>query len=132
MSSPIQPTQGTTQATAAFSAGGARRSAASFPLAPPAERAALDTFSASAPGRVQGRAGQLSSSLSSPPREVLDGMSTAARVHEGLRAIGRELHFAHDGVSGRITIEVRDGGGNVLRTLSPAEALDVAAGKPLE
>jgi uncharacterized FlaG/YvyC family protein len=68
----------------------------------------------------------------SPPREVLADMAKAARIHDGLRAMGRELHFAHDLDSGRMTIEVRDHGGHVLRTISPAQALDVAAGKPLE
>jgi uncharacterized FlaG/YvyC family protein len=68
----------------------------------------------------------------SPPQQVLDEMAAAARVHETLRSSGRELHFSHDAASGRITIEVRDRAGQVLRTISPAEALDVAAGKPLE
>jgi uncharacterized FlaG/YvyC family protein len=69
---------------------------------------------------------------SSPPQEVLDEMTSAARMHDTLRAQGRELHFAHDSRSGRMTIEVRDSAGRVLRTISPSEALDVAAGKPLE
>jgi uncharacterized FlaG/YvyC family protein len=69
---------------------------------------------------------------SSPPQEVLDEMAGAARVHDALRAQGRELHFAHDARSGRMTVQVRDGGGRVLRTISPSEALEVAAGKPLE
>jgi hypothetical protein len=115
MSSPIQPPQGPIAASAAPSAGGARRAGASFPLAPASGQAvSLDTLPAS------------------PPQQVLDEMATAARVHDDLRALGRELRFAHDEASGRITIEVRDQGGQVLRTISPAEALDVAAGKPLE
>jgi uncharacterized FlaG/YvyC family protein len=71
-------------------------------------------------------------SMSSPPQEVLQQMDHAARVHDTLHAQGRELHFAHDDASGRMTIEVRDARGNVLRQLSPSEALQVAAGKPLE
>jgi uncharacterized FlaG/YvyC family protein len=70
--------------------------------------------------------------MSSPPQEVLEQMGHAARVYDDLHARGRELRFAHDETSGRMTIEVRDTGGNVLRTLSPSEALQVAAGKPLE
>jgi hypothetical protein len=70
--------------------------------------------------------------MSSPPQEVLEQMGHAARVYDGLHAQGRELHFAHDEASGRMTIEVRDAGGHVLRTLSPSEALQVAAGRPLE
>ncbi len=116
MNSPIQPTQGPIAAAPpTSSAGGARRADASFSLPPAVGRpVSLDTLPAS------------------PPRQVLDEMATAARVHDGLRAMGRELHFAHDETSGRMTIEVRDHGGRVLRTISPAEALDVAAGKPLE
>jgi hypothetical protein len=67
-----------------------------------------------------------------PPPEVLDEMANAATAHERLCARERELHFEHDPQSGRISIEVRDGAGHVLRTLTPSEALDVAAGKPLE
>jgi hypothetical protein len=115
MSSPIQPPQGPIAAHPAPGAGGARRAGASFPLAP-----------------ANGQPVSLDTLPSSPPRQVLDEMATAARVHDGLRAMGRELRFAHDESSGRITIEVRDHGGRVLRTISPAEALDVAAGKPLE
>ena len=59
-------------------------------------------------------------------------MASAARVHDALRAQGRELHFAHDAGSGRMTVQVRDSSGHVLRTISPSEALEVAAGKPLE
>jgi len=115
MNSPIQPTPGTNPANPALGAVGARRTSASAPFAPSAARpVSLNTLPAS------------------PPRQVLDEMATAARVHDGLRAQGRELHFSHDEASGRMTIEVRDRGGHVLRTLSPAEALDVAAGKPLE
>jgi hypothetical protein len=71
-------------------------------------------------------------SMSSPPQEVLEQMSQATRAYDALHAQGRELHFAHDEASGRIEIEVRDAGGHVLRTISPSEALRVAAGKPLE
>jgi hypothetical protein len=69
---------------------------------------------------------------SSPPQEVLDQMASAAQTYERLSAQGRELRFAHDEVSGRTQIEVRDRSGNLLKALSPAEALDLAAGAPLE
>ena len=69
---------------------------------------------------------------SAPPQAVLDEMAGAARVHDALHAQGRELRFARDEASGRVAVEVRDAGGSVLRTLSLAQALDVAAGKPLE
>jgi hypothetical protein len=69
---------------------------------------------------------------SSPPPEVLEQMAGAARTYEQLSSQGRELRFARDEDSGRTTIEVRDRSGNVLKRLSPAQALDVAAGAPLE
>lgn len=68
----------------------------------------------------------------SPPEEVLDQMAHAARIHGELSSQGRELRFSRDAQSGRTRIEVRDRGGNVLKTLSPAQALEVAAGAPLE
>ena len=115
MSSPIPPTQGSITVHAAQSAGAARRTDAGTPAAAAAQASvSLQTFP------------------SSPPQSVLDEMAGAARVHDTLRAQGRELHFAHDSQSGHMTIEVRDNGGQVLRTISPSEALEVAAGKPLE
>jgi hypothetical protein len=124
MSSPIPPTQGSITMHAAQGADadavrrrGASDSAAAPPVpsvSPVAPSVSLQTF----PSR--------------PPQEVLDEMASAARVHDALRAQGRELHFAHDPQSGRMTVQVRDSGGQVLRTISPSEALEVAAGKPLE
>ena len=69
---------------------------------------------------------------SSPPPEVLDQMASAAQTYERLSSQGRELRFAREESSGRTTIEVRDRRGNVLKRLSPAQALEVAAGAPLE
>jgi hypothetical protein len=87
--------------------------------------------SEAAQGRDRNQCVQEEHSMSSPPQEVLEQMGKAARVYDSLHARGRELHFAHE-ASGRLSIEVRDARGNVLRTLSPYEALQVAAGKPLE
>jgi hypothetical protein len=67
-----------------------------------------------------------------PPREVLDQMAQADQRYESLRAQGRELRFSRDAQSGRTTIEVRDREGRVLKTISPSQALQVAAGAPLE
>jgi hypothetical protein len=69
---------------------------------------------------------------SSPPPEVFEQMASAAGTYDQLSAQGRELRFARDEDSGRTTIEVRDRSGNMLKRLSPAQALDVAAGAPLE
>jgi len=69
----------------------------------------------------------------SPPVDVLDAMDAAARAARELRSQGRELRFvpASESGDGRMRIEVRDLEGNVLRTIPPSEALDVATGGPL-
>jgi len=69
----------------------------------------------------------------SPPPEVLDAMSTAGRVARELHDSGRELRFTPPapGEDGRVTIQLRDLDGNVLRTIPPSELLDVATGAPL-
>jgi hypothetical protein len=66
-----------------------------------------------------------------PPPAVLEDMHTAARVFEELHAQKRELHFETTG-DGRVIVQVRDLDGNVIRTIPPAKALDVAAGDPLD
>jgi hypothetical protein len=114
MSSPIAPIQSPAGAAPLGAATASVRAAG--PAAPAALRSsvALDTIPAG------------------PPPEVLDQMAGAAQVYERLSAQGRELRFARDEASGRTTIEVRDRRGNILKRLSPAQALDVAAGAPLE
>ncbi len=117
MSSPITSLQATTAAqpalpTAAIrSSEAARGSGAPFSLEPTVSHDAVP---------------------SSPPREVLEEMASAAHTYEALSSQGRELRFARDERSGRTRIEVRDRDGHVLRTLSPAQALEVAAGAPLD
>lgn len=65
-----------------------------------------------------------------PPPELLEEIAAAARTNERLRASGQNVAFIQDEHSGRVTIELRDGDGALLRTLSVVEALDLAAGKP--
>jgi hypothetical protein len=67
----------------------------------------------------------------SPPPAALADMHVAARVFEELRAQKRELHFEPTG-TGRVIVQVRDLDGNVLRTIPPAKALEVASGAPLD
>lgn len=64
----------------------------------------------------------------SPPRDVLDAMDAASRAYQKLRAQGRELHFAQDADTGRLTIEVRDLDGHLLRMIPPSRLLDIATG----
>ena len=67
----------------------------------------------------------------SPPEHLLAEMHDAAQVADRLRAQARELHFELVG-DGRVVVQVRDLEGNVIRTIPPAEALDVAGGAPLD
>jgi flagellar protein FlaG len=68
----------------------------------------------------------------SPPPEVLEAIDAAARCYRDLHARGRELRFGVDADSGRVTVDVCDLDGNVLRSIPPSEALDVAGGAPLD
>jgi hypothetical protein len=67
-----------------------------------------------------------------PPPDLLDQVTMAASVAEELRSIGRQLHFEPPTTpGGRVVVQVRDLEGNVIRTVPPAEALDIASGKPV-
>lgn len=67
----------------------------------------------------------------SPPAAVMEEIAQAAVTYDELFASGHALTFTPGGAGERVAVEVRDSGGNVLETLSIADALDVAAGKPL-
>jgi hypothetical protein len=67
-----------------------------------------------------------------PPEELREEMAAAAARVDQLRAQGREIHFERDLETGRITIEVRDLNGNVIRTIPASTMLDVIGGAPLE
>ncbi|HME03747.1 MAG TPA: hypothetical protein VKG38_12050 [Solirubrobacteraceae bacterium] len=68
----------------------------------------------------------------SPPQDVLDQMDQAAQRYDSLSSQGLELRSVHDAQSGATTFEMRDTHGDVLKRLSLAEALDLAAGAHLE
>jgi len=63
-----------------------------------------------------------------PPDEVLDAIGVAADAYEQLATSGRHLHFGIDESSGKVVVELHDTDGHVLSSLSPAMALEVAAG----
>jgi uncharacterized FlaG/YvyC family protein len=67
----------------------------------------------------------------SPPEHLFEEMYDASKVADSLREQQRELHFEAVG-SGRVVVQVRDLDGNVIRTIPPAGALSVAAGKSLD
>lgn len=108
------------------------------------ETTAFETAPTRAPrdaraGGVDGAADALDLSSSEvpagPPPEVLEAMSAAGRVARELHAQGRALRFvtpAESGAAdGRVRIELTNLDGDVLRTIPPSEALDVATGSPL-
>jgi uncharacterized FlaG/YvyC family protein len=66
----------------------------------------------------------------SPPDSVLEQMAVASQVATRLHEQGRQLHFESVG-NGRVVVEVRDLDGHVIRTIPPAQSLDIAAGAPL-
>jgi len=70
----------------------------------------------------------------SPPPAVLDAIEAAGRVAHDLHAQGRELRFvpASESRDGRMRVEVTDLDGNILRTIPPSQALDVATGGQLD
>lgn len=65
---------------------------------------------------------------SSPPPEVVAQIQTAGANYESLRAQGYEVHYAYDEHARKTTVQLLDGSGTVLKTLSPAEAVDLAMG----
>ncbi len=73
----------------------------------------------------------LAASRGGPPLEVLDQIAAAGRIEEQLRASGHQLRFSPAAPGERTRIEIHDREGNAVRTLSTAEALELAAGKPL-
>jgi uncharacterized FlaG/YvyC family protein len=68
---------------------------------------------------------------SAPPPHVLEEMYEASKVADAMHEQGRELHF-EPSASGRVVVQVRDLDGNVIRTIPPTMALDIAGGAPLE
>jgi flagellar protein FlaG len=66
----------------------------------------------------------------SPPPELRHEILAAQRAAEDMHERGRELHFEMAG--GRLRIELRDLDGNVLKTIPPSHALEIAGGKVVE
>jgi hypothetical protein len=68
----------------------------------------------------------------SPPLEVMDAIAGALHASERLAASGRELRFERDPPTGKVTIAVHDLQGNLLSTVPPSKALDVADGASVD
>jgi uncharacterized FlaG/YvyC family protein len=68
----------------------------------------------------------------SPPPEVHEAMAVADEAYKNLKDNGSELRFKIDASTGKLQIEVHDTHGNLLFTLPPHKALEVAEGGPLQ
>jgi len=66
-------------------------------------------------------------SRGAPPPEVFDQIAAAGRIHERLRESGHQLRFFADAAGERPRIEIHDGEGNAVRTLSATEAFELAS-----
>lgn len=66
-----------------------------------------------------------------PPAAVIEQMARADEINARLRAEGRQISFALSGDGCSLQIELRDIEGNLLRILSAAEAVELAAGAGL-
>ena len=113
MSLDIPPVESVSQTSSAPGAAAAGASAASETKGGPAP-VKVDTIPAS------------------PPAEVHAAIAVAANAHAKLTASGRGMHFKIDDATGKVIVEVHDANGNLLFTVPPSKALDVAAGGSLD
>ncbi len=65
-----------------------------------------------------------------PPPELLEQIAAAGRIEERLRDAGQRLRFTRATPGERTRIELHDG--DAVRALSIGEAVEIAAGRPLE
>jgi hypothetical protein len=118
MSSPIDPTQGTTATKPTNRIHEVTRPTASLAV------------------RRLGGAGRTDGSVSldaipaNPPQEVLDQMAQAAQRFERITSQGKQLRFVRDGDDPQAStmLEVRGRDGSLEQRLSVADAIDLAGG----
>jgi hypothetical protein len=65
---------------------------------------------------------------STPPPEVVAQIQTAGANYEALRAQGYEVHYSYDSQARKTTVQLLDASGTAVKTLSPAEAVELAMG----
>jgi len=65
-----------------------------------------------------------------PSAEALRAMRVAARVARQLHEAGREVRFALGPTAARVEVLLCDVDGMVLSRMTPAHALEIAAGSP--
>lgn len=92
----------------------------------PADPGAAPPFGADRASRaaVPGRGAELSDGIPAcPPPEVLEAIAVAAQAYERLAETGRTVRFATG--SGRLSIQLIDRRGALVRALSPRQVLDL-------
>ena len=62
------------------------------------------------------------------PPELCLAVDAAGRRAQALATSGRELHFDADAQGGDLVVQMRDRHGNVLKTLSPTQAISLMGG----
>ena len=67
----------------------------------------------------------------SPPPEVQRAIEAASEAYEVLSGAGQQVHFGFHQGARAVAVELRDLAGNSLTTLSPSDALQLAAGGEL-
>lgn len=116
MSSLIQPSQGPS----------------GVPAAPPPKPASSRRAAPQAAAMAKSEAPvSLDTIPTTPPPAVLEQVDAAGRAYEGLKAQGFEVRYSHDAGSRRTTATLHDRSGAAVRTLSPSEAVELAAGGAL-
>ncbi|HEY4280280.1 MAG TPA: flagellar protein FlaG [Conexibacter sp.] len=65
------------------------------------------------------------------PQDVIEAIDAAGHAYRTLHAQGRQLSFSLSEETGRVTIEVKDLDGNVLRTIPPSKLIELATGGTL-
>jgi hypothetical protein len=116
MSSPILPIQGAPDLpTATASAAGDAADISAFV----SELAASEAMLAPVVSR------------GAPPPRVFDQIAAADRIHEWLRENGHQLRFSAAAPGERTRVELCDGEGNAVKTLSVIEAFELASGRRL-
>ena len=68
----------------------------------------------------------------SPPPEVTQAIVVAADAYDRLATKGAQLSFHVDERTGRLQVDVHDLRGNVLFSVPPSKALDIASGGDLD
>ena len=68
----------------------------------------------------------------SPPPEVRRAIEAASEAYDELSATGQQVHFGFDQGAQAVAVELRDLNGNPLSTLSPSDALELAAGEDVD